>query len=617
MAKNKKQRVKVPISLKLVTIFSILVIVVLGVTTYMVSTLVRTDEQQKAEDNNLTINGRTAETIQTMLLNKQTNAAGYLNSLQMLVLDSTFDAKAAAIFEDYCERNVDTIFIYSKQFGVKCNPEYEKLHGETLDQIDEYLKIINNVQPSVLKGNSEVLNASPAFKTPVLCIFFPYVTTEGNTLAAVAFQTTQLSDLMSTGSSNTSFLINKNGDVLVHSDYDLMFSGANLKKLEAVKRMLSSSSENSQYLAPDENDELWFYGYHKIVGDLFVITCISEANVFEAINRTTYRIILFSLAVLFLAIFIIRLFSKTLTSPIGDLVEASKQIESGDFNLQLEARTKDEIGLLTQSFNEMASGLAERENLKASFSKFTNKAIAEKAARGELQLGGETRNATIFFSDIRSFTAMSEKLSPQEVVEFLNQYMTRMVECVNKTNGVVDKFIGDAIMAVWGAPESSGTAADDAWNAVKAALLMRIALFNYNKERIANGKDPMRIGCGINTGSVVAGQIGSNDRMEYTVIGDAVNFASRTEALNKPFATDILITENTWKLVKDRIVAEEMPAVHVKGKEGNVRMFAVINAVGAKGPQNIDQLRKFLGVETPDLGKVNTDEEEKKYQING
>lgn len=617
MAKNKKQRVKVPISLKLVTIFSILVIVVLGVTTYMVSTLVRTDEQQKAEDNNLTINGRTAETIQTMLLNKQTNAAGYLNSLQMLVPDSTFDAKAAAIFEDYCERNVDTIFIYSNQFGVKCNPEYEKLHGETLDQIDEYLKIINNVQPSVLKGNSEVLNASPAFKTPVLCIFFPYVTTEGNTLAAVAFQTTQLSDLMSTGSSNTSFLINKNGDVLVHSDYDLMLSGANLKKLEAVKRMLSSSSENSQYLAPDENDELWFYGYHKIVGDLFVITCISEANVFEAINRTTYRIILFSLAVLFLAIFIIRLFSKTLTSPIGDLVEASKQIESGDFNLQLEARTKDEIGLLTQSFNEMASGLAERENLKASFSKFTNKAIAEKAARGELQLGGETRNATIFFSDIRSFTAMSEKLSPQEVVEFLNQYMTRMVECVNKTNGVVDKFIGDAIMAVWGAPESSGTAADDAWNAVKAALLMRIALFNYNKERIANGKDPMRIGCGINTGSVVAGQIGSNDRMEYTVIGDAVNFASRTEALNKPFATDILITENTWKLVKDRIVAEEMPAVHVKGKEGNVRMFAVINAVGAKGPQNIDQLRKFLGVETPDLGKVNTDEEEKKYQING
>lgn len=612
-----KQRVKVPISLKLVTIFSILVIVVLGLTTYMVSTLVRNDEQQKAEENNYTINARTAETVQTLILNEQTNATGFLNSLQMISSDSNYELKATAVFDDYCERNTSTIFIYSEQFGLQFNKTFEKNHAQSQEKIPSWLKENKNAQNAAIKGDAQVLNISSLFKTPALCILYPYATSEGNSLAAIAFETTKLSDIMSTGSNNTTFLINNNADVLIHSDYDLMLSNANLMKLDAVKKILKEKTDNSQTLYPDDMGENWFYAHHKIVGDMYVITSISEANVFEAINRTTYRIILLSLAVLFLAIFIIRLFSRSLTSPIGDLVEASKQIESGDFNLKLEARTKDEIGLLTQSFNEMATGLAERENLKSSFSKFTNRAIAEKAARGELQLGGETRNATIFFSDIRSFTAMSEKLSPQEVVEFLNEYMTRMVECVNKTNGVVDKFIGDAIMAVWGAPETVGSPAEDAWNCVKAALLMRIALFNYNKERIAAGKAPMRIGCGINTGPVVAGQIGSNDRMEYTVIGDAVNFASRTESLNKPFATDILITENTWNLVKDRVVVEEMPSVHVKGKEGNVRMFAVINAVGAKGPADINQLRKFLGVETPDLGKVNTDEEEKKYQING
>lgn len=611
-----KQRVKVPISFKLVMIFSILVIVVLGVTTYMVSTLVRNDEQQKAEENNLTINSRTAETIQTLILNEQADSTGYLNSLQMIKSDSFFDSKRDAVFNDYCVRNSDTIFIYSDQFGLQFNKDFEKLHEQAKEKAENWLKENAEAKEQALSGVVKILNLSQVFNKPSLCILYPYTSTDGNTLAAISFETTKFSDIMSTGANNTTFLINKNGDILIHSDFELVLKNENLSNLKAVKEIFQNPSDNSQNLYPDDKGENWFYAHHKIVGDMYVITAISEKNVFEVINKTTYRIILLSLAVLFIAIFIIRLFSQSLTSPIGDLVEASKQIESGNFNLELESRTKDEIGLLTQSFNEMARGLTERENLKSSFSKFTNSAIAEKAARGELKLGGETRNATIFFSDIRSFTAMSEKLSPQEVVEFLNQYMTRMVECVNTTHGVVDKFIGDAIMAVWGAPETSGSIEEDAWNCVKAALLMRISLDNYNKERISQGKIPMRIGCGINTGSVVAGQIGSNDRMEYTVIGDAVNFASRTESLNKPFATDILITENTWNLVKNKVVVEEMPSVHVKGKEGNVRMFAVINAVGAKGPSDINQLRKFLGVETPDLTKVNTDEEEKKYQIN-
>jgi adenylate cyclase len=194
-----------------------------------------------------------------------------------------------------------------------------------------------------------------------------------------------------------------------------------------------------------------------------------------------------------------------------------------------------------------------------------------------------------------------------------------MVDCVEKTGGVVDKFIGDSVMAHWGTAYSSGSVAEDAFNCVKAALMMRSALLEMNRDRREDdpGNPRIRIGCGINTGIVTAGQIGSEQRMDYTVIGDPVNLASRTEALNKPLGTDILITEDTWELVGDRLVIEEMPPVTVKGKEKPVRLFAVVNLKESEGPQTLAELREMLGVTPPDLSAVSTELAEKKYKIGG
>ena len=193
-----------------------------------------------------------------------------------------------------------------------------------------------------------------------------------------------------------------------------------------------------------------------------------------------------------------------------------------------------------------------------------------------------------------------------------------MIDCVEKTNGVVDKFIGDAVMAHWGTAYTAGSPRKDAFNCVKAALMMRKALFFMNKERQVGdpANPPIRIGCGINTGIVTAGQLGSNRRMEYTVIGDPVNLASRIEALTKPLGADILISENTWNLVGDKFITEEMPPVTVKGKEKPVRIFAVINFAGEeKGPQDIDEVRSLLGIDPPDLEEVDVNTDEKKYKI--
>jgi adenylate cyclase len=259
------------------------------------------------------------------------------------------------------------------------------------------------------------------------------------------------------------------------------------------------------------------------------------------------------------------------------------------------------------------------------FGRFTNRDIAVRAMRGEIKPGGLPKHGTIFFSDIRGFTEKSENFTKtfgdeasNRIVHWLNEYLTHMVECVEKTNGAVDKFIGDAVMAHWGTAYTSGSPQSDAFNCVKAALMMRTALYKMNKDRQQNdpGNPPIQIGCGINTGIVTAGQIGSDLRMEYTVIGDPVNLASRIEALNKPLGTDILISEDTWQLIGDKFITEEMPSVEVKGKKKPVRIFAVVNFAGIdKGPRTYAEVRRLLGIKPPDISNVDVNTNEEKYKI--
>jgi adenylate cyclase len=437
--------------------------------------------------------------------------------------------------------------------------------------------------------------------------------------AAVFFSAGTLGEIYGTGNSS-SFMVNDAGDVLIHADEGLAAAQVNFSSDPFVGTIWGHGARRFQTSYTDREGKRFIAAFEKLtIAHAAVITRIEEHLVLEGVIQTTRRNLALTGAVLFLSILFIWFFSKTLSGPLKKLAAAAGRIEKGEYELSLPAKSRDEVGYLTRSFVSMGRGLAERERLKDTFGRFINRDIAEKAMKGELTLGGETKTVTVFFSDIRSFTAMSEKLESREVVEFLNDYMTRMVECVDKTGGVVDKFIGDAVMAVWGAPVSSGSPARDALNCVRSALMMRTALSAFNQGRGGDKKPVIKIGCGINTGDVVAGQIGSSQRMEYTVIGDPVNLASRTESLNKPLGTDILITENTWNLVGDYLITEEMPPVQVKGKEKPVRMFAVVNLRVKSGPQpaplTLKELRSMLGIAAPKLGKVNLNVEEKKYKI--
>jgi adenylate cyclase len=224
---------------------------------------------------------------------------------------------------------------------------------------------------------------------------------------------------------------------------------------------------------------------------------------------------------------------------------------------------------------QMAAGLRERDRVKEIFGRYIATQVSDRILKGEVNLGGEARVVTILFSDIRNFTGMAEQMTPHQVVTFLNDYFSEMVEAVFEQGGVLDKFIGDGLMAVFG---SLGDQPDHPVRAVRAALRMKALLGKINAERAAVGKPPVQIGIGIHTDEVIVGNIGSTRRLEYTVVGDGVNTSSRVQALNKEFGTTILITDTTYGAVRDQFDCRAMPEHAIRGKQQVLHFYEVLSA---------------------------------------
>ncbi len=239
--------------------------------------------------------------------------------------------------------------------------------------------------------------------------------------------------------------------------------------------------------------------------------------------------------------------------------------------------TGDELEELADGFNAMVEGLKERDRMRNTFGKYMTASVMEHLLSGKVQPGGELLPVTILFSDIRSFTTISENMDAKALVALLNEYFSEMVGIVMQEDGVVDKYIGDAIMAVFGAPVPRK---DDPQRAVRAAVKMRGALAQLNVSLKSRGMQMLRTGIGIHTGEVVAGNLGSEKRMEYTVIGDAVNLASRLESATKELGVNVLISEDTYELTKDVIDARQVKEIHVKGRAKPVMTYEVLGIKG-------------------------------------
>ncbi len=265
----------------------------------------------------------------------------------------------------------------------------------------------------------------------------------------------------------------------------------------------------------------------------------------------------------------------SIINPIQRLVANMEKTANHDFSAFTYVESTDEIGQMVVSFNKMLIGLNEKEKIKDLFGQYLTKEISDKILTNQINVNGEFFDSTILFSDIRDFTKLTQDISPVEVISFLNEYFNEMIEVAVKYDGIIDKFIGDGMLVVFGIPFQTN---DHATKALLSSIEMQKALFKINQKRQSEGKIPIRIGIGLHSGTVLAGNIGNKRKLQYTVIGDTVNVASRIENLNKQFSTSILLSEDTYKRLDINLFSKENFCFHenveIRGKKEKLNLYS-------------------------------------------
>ena len=323
-----------------------------------------------------------------------------------------------------------------------------------------------------------------------------------------------------------------------------------------------------------------------LLGDAPITVALQRALSGElaAARELEQRILLISFAALAIAAVIALWISRGISRPVLQLAEHTRHVAAGDYSRRLDLQRADELGQLAHAFNDMSAGLAERDLVRDLLDKNVSPEVAAQLMRDGAALGGEERDVTVLFADLRGFTTLSEQMAPRELLTLLNRYLDRMSVEIERQGGVIDKFIGDAIMALFGAPVAQGDAAD---RAVAAALGMERALAGLNAELAAEGRTAgeLGIGVGINTARVVAGNIGSHRRLNYSVIGDGVNVAARLQALTRTaeYRTKIIISAATLAALRTQPAADSPTPNRAQPESNEVALTTAATAAAPGG----------------------------------
>lgn len=294
--------------------------------------------------------------------------------------------------------------------------------------------------------------------------------------------------------------------------------------------------------------------------------------------------IAFGIAILLLGL-VALIVAKNIRKPLNQIIDAAVAISRGNLNTRINLLRNDELGVMGEQINIMAEQLQEREFIRETFGRYVSEEIAKTllVQNASEKLGGEERVVTVLFCDMRGYSTLSEQMPPAQIVNMLNQYLSAMTEIIDRHNGCIIEFIGDAIFAVFGAPQYI---ADHAEKAVRCAIDMRTRLSQLSQELQESGITrywksdeiiDLRARIGIHTGHVVAGNLGSSTRMKYAVIGDTVNVAARLEQMNKELGTDILLSRDVYSLLPEELAREMIKQGdhHVKGRQQSVSVYSV------------------------------------------
>ncbi|MFM9956679.1 MAG: adenylate/guanylate cyclase domain-containing protein [Phycisphaerales bacterium] len=314
-------------------------------------------------------------------------------------------------------------------------------------------------------------------------------------------------------------------------------------------------------------------------GALVVTASLDRA--LEPMNRLLRTITLIGVLAAIAAAVVCRWIGRRIARPVKALVRASEAIGEGRFDAKLDTARTDEIGDLARGLSHMADGLRQRDFIKDTFGRFVDPTVVADliADPQRLRPGGEQRVQTVLFADLEAFTAISEQLSPEQVVALLNEYLGAAADIVSAERGVVDKFIGDAVVAFWGPP----LVEHHAPRAARAALKMLDAVRALAPRCAELGVPPLRLRVGIATGEMLVGNIGSASKFNYTVMGDTPNLGARLEGANRAFGTSILCNAACAEVLRDRpeaqpggVVVREIDVVRVPGRAAPERVFEIV-----------------------------------------
>ncbi|MFM2207109.1 MAG: hypothetical protein RL213_1084, partial [Bacteroidota bacterium] len=315
------------------------------------------------------------------------------------------------------------------------------------------------------------------------------------------------------------------------------------------------------------------------------IAMLSVRRAEQAENRVLWSSLVITLLALALGLSGAWILSKRLAEPIVRLLKSTQDIQRGNLSINIDGLPEDEIGQLGEGMNSMIAELRKKQELQALMSTYIDPRIVEKIilpGRTEV-LAGQKQIMTILFCDIAGFTTISEQLSPTSLVKLVNSYFSIMTECIKAEGGIIDKFIGDAIMAYWGPPFIQEN--QQAIAACRAAMSMQKAMDDFRKmlpDIVGLRRDvpEVNIRIGLATGEVVVGNIGSETARSYTVMGDVVNLASRLESANKQYGTSVIISEATMRMADIRIETMELDRILVRGKSEPVEIYELLSLEG-------------------------------------
>lgn len=328
----------------------------------------------------------------------------------------------------------------------------------------------------------------------------------------------------------------------------------------------------------------------------YVLISFDHSVMTEAMSDTATTVIGVTLLMLIAAIIASFYLGRRLTRPIDQLLAASTAFSEGKYHYRIHDKRNDELGVLMQSLNAMGEGLLRKEQVEKVFSRYVSPQVAEQAFNDlnhmeSLQLGGRHVEASVLFADIVGFTSMSEEMSPQEISKLLNLYFSNIAEAVRFCRGHIDKYMGDCAMIVFGVPEQYE---EHPFNAVACGWMILQLVDVMNRQRIRRGEPTVEFRIGVNSGTMLAGNMGSTERMEYTVVGDAVNLASRLSHAGDP--GQLILTEEMRDnpTLNSRLDTREHGNIHLRGKKQPVTLHVVKEIEDKFREEMMNEIRKIL-----------------------